>query len=125
LGATPVIWIRRAPTHAPGIEFLGMTNVPGVGPRALLKVTNLTPDLIICTDGYLGPGESATGLYTIPAGAGRFRLAVHWQRRDLNKFEVRMNTLRARTAEAFGSPQYHRDPWLPLSRIAYSPEIQR
>jgi hypothetical protein len=120
-----VLWEGRAANQALRIQFVCATNVPGMGPQALLKVTNLTPDMIICHCGWLEPGESGTGLYSIPAGRGPWRASVLWQRRDLSRFEVLMNGLRDQLVVACGMLQYHRDPWLPLDRVSYSPEIER
>lgn len=120
------IWERRAANHAVRVEFVGLTNIPSMGPQARLKVINLSPDLIVVQNyGYLDPGESGIGRYDIPAGTGSWRASVWWQRRDLGRFEMRMNHLHDRLVVAFGGPQLHRDPWLPLGQVSYSPEIQR
>ena len=121
-----VMWNRRAAGQAVRVEFVCLTNVPGTGPRALLKITNLTPHEIIAQNaGYIEPGESGAALYDIPTGRGPWRASVAWQRRDLTRFEERMNGLRDRLVVALGRPQMHRDPWLPWQRVSYSPDIPR
>ena len=126
LGVAWVLWERHAASQAVRVEFVCLTNVPGLGPRALLKVTNLTPDLIIAANcGYLGPNESHTGLFNIPAGTGPWRASVMWQRREFSQFEILVNRSLDELVVAFGRPRYHRDPWLPLDRVSHSAEIQR
>jgi hypothetical protein len=121
-----VLWERRAANDAIGFEFVSMINLPGMTPQALFKITNRTHDLIVCQGcGYLEPGESGTLPFCIPAGTGPWRASLRWQRRDLNRFEELMNRFRDQLVIAFGARQYHRDPWIPPTRVSYSPEIQR
>jgi len=120
------VWNRRATNQAVRVEFVCLTNAPNIGPRALLKITNRTPHEIAAQYyGYLEPGESGVVPCSIPAGTGPWRASVRWQRRDPSQFEERMNGLRDRLVVALGGRQMHRDPWLPFSRVSYSPDIQR
>lgn len=121
-----VVWNPRAANQAVRVEFVCLTNVPGMGPRALLKITNLTPHEIAAQNyGYLEPSETGVALYSIPGGTGPWRASVVWQRRDPSRFEEQMNGLHDRLVVALGGCQMHRDPRLPLSRVSYSPDIQR
>ena len=121
-----VVWERRAANHAVHVEFVGLTNIPGMGPQVLLNVINLSPaEIVVQNFGYLEPGESGIGRYDIPAGTGSWRASVPWQRRDLSRFEMRMNYLHDRLVVALGAPRFHRAPWLPFFQVSCSPEIQR
>jgi hypothetical protein len=121
-----LVWNHRPANQAVRVEFVCLTNVPGTGPRALLRITNLTPHEILAQYyGYLEPGESGVAPCSIPAGTGPWRASVRWQRRDLRQFEERMNGLHDGLVVALGGRQMHRDPWLPLSRVSYSPDIPR
>ena len=121
-----VVWSRRAANQAVRVEFMCLTNVPGMGPRALLKITNHTPHEILAQYyGYLEPGESGVAPCSIPLGTGPWCASVRWQHRDLSRFEERMNVLHDQFVVALGGRQMHREPWLPLSGVSYSSDIQR
>jgi hypothetical protein len=125
-GVALVFWGDGAANQGVRVQFVGVTNVPGQGPRALLIISNLTPALIICQGvGYLQPGDSEVGLLGIPAGTGPWRASVRWQRRDFTALEMLVNKWHDQLLVAFGQPQYHRDPWVPFNRLSYSDEIQR
>ena len=125
IGISLLFWGGPSANESVRVELVCITNVPGKGPEALLKITNLTPDLIICPNGYLESGHSRTELFVIPAGRGPRRVPVLWQRRDFSRFDFLMNRLQYEFAVAIRSPKYRVDPWFPLCRVSYSPEIQR
>lgn len=76
------------------VKFLVMTNVPSLGPRALLEGTNNTKNLIICEGfGYLEPGGSGIWSISVPEGERAWRARVKWQRREMTSLDVLMNRL--------------------------------
>lgn len=121
-----VIWESRTADKAIHFQFVGLTNAPGMVPKALIKITNRTHNIISCPGyGYLGGGESVTLPFDIPPGKGPWRASLQWQCQDLSRFDEIMNEARDRFLVAFGVPHMHRDPWFPLEHISYSSEIQR
>lgn len=129
------------------VLFVGMTNDPSLGPSAVLCVTNQASSLIVCAKlapqvyassqwvdvgkrspsglGYLQPGESHVFAVPAPAGNDSWRVPVLWQRQELQRWEGVVNRQLRRLVVLFGQPNMHRDAWLPLRRVVYSPEIAR
>ncbi len=125
LCVTFVLWGRQTPDEAVFVQFVGLTNIPSLGPRALFNITNRTDTLIgIPGHGHVGPGESVTLPFLISTGTSPWRVSVPWQCLDLSWFDVSMNRLRRRVEDVFGVPRYV-DAWFPRMRVSNSPEIQR
>ncbi len=121
-----VVWNRRATNQAVRVEFVCLTNVPGMGPLALLKITNLTPHEILAQYyGWLEPGESGVAPYPIPAGTGPWRASIRWQRYELSRFEERISELHGQLLDALDGHHMHRAVWVSFSHVSYSPVIQR
>jgi hypothetical protein len=121
-----VLWNRQAADRAVRVEFVSLTNVPGRGPQALLKITNLTSHEIAAQDyGYLGAGESGVLRYGVPGGTGPWRASVRWRRQDLSRLEERVNGWHDQLLDALDGSHMHRDSWLPFWQVSRSPDIQR
>lgn len=128
LGALVVsclLWARPAPEEAMGVQFVGLTNVPGLGTQALFNITNRTDNLLgIPGYGHVNSGESVTLPFAIPAGTGPWRVSVSWQCLDLSWFDMTMNRWRRRVEETLGLPR-HVDAWFPPARVSRSPKMPR
>jgi len=145
-----VFWYRptdQRSAEAVSVRFVCPTNDPGLGPSALLLVSNQGVGLIFCGEmppqvhescgwvnvdgndrsglGWLEPGESFLFTVPVPAGTGPWRVPVWWRREDLSQFEQFMNFQHSRLRVFLAQPAGHRDPWLPRARVSYSPEIGR
>ncbi len=118
-------WQNKTADQAVGVQLVCLTNVPGVGTRALFNITNRTDALIgVRGYGHVAPGESVTLPFPIPPGTGPWRVAVEWQGLDLGWFDVSMNRTRRRVEEALGAPR-HVNAWFPPMRVSHSAEIRR
>ncbi len=129
------------------VQFLGMTNDPAFGRAALFCVTNRAVSEVFCGReatqvcsscgwvnaehfsgsalAWLELGESYEFAVPVPGGTGPWRVPVSWQRRDLGRIEMFVNSQIGRCLPFFGKPNVHRDPWVPLWHVVYSPEITR
>jgi hypothetical protein len=117
---------RRSVNESVSLRFVCLTNIPTIGTRALILVSNRTEDVVSCPGyGYLGPGESIALGFPIPAGIHPWRASLCWQSQRLSRFDEIMNDLRYRFEVACGEPEYHRPQWLPLARLSYSSKIPR
>lgn len=144
-------WLRseyQKSGDAVRVLFMGITNNPSLGPVAILCVTNVAVDLIICGVagtpqvrsssgwpavnerdcsglGYLERGESIVFTVPVPPGTSPWRMPVWWQRQELTRLEAFINRQRSRLLVLRGEPDWHRDAWVPFAHLIYSPETGR